>query len=129
VLAPLVSVPSFIPGFTVRTATTTLVTNRKKGRTNGRTIPRSTKRRTSKSSRNYRERNKAIREPPIQARFVRYERNLSRTQNSSPTRQGDEMDIETKLDLLLIELEVYAKMIEQLEKDMVAFNEWLQAQL
>ncbi len=39
------------------------------------------------------------------------------------------MDIETKLDLLLIELEVYAKMIEQLEKDMVAFNEWLQAQL
>jgi len=39
------------------------------------------------------------------------------------------MDIETKLDLLLIELEVYAKMIEQLEKDMVAFNEWLQDQL
>jgi hypothetical protein len=35
------------------------------------------------------------------------------------------MDIETKLDLLLIELEVYAKMIEQLEKDMVAFNESL----
>jgi hypothetical protein len=39
------------------------------------------------------------------------------------------MDIETKLDLLLIELEVYAKMIEQLEKDMVAFNEWLQTEL
>jgi hypothetical protein len=39
------------------------------------------------------------------------------------------MDIETKLDLLLIELEVYGKMIEQLEKDMVAFNEWLQTQL
>jgi hypothetical protein len=39
------------------------------------------------------------------------------------------MDIETKLDLLLIELEVYAKMIDQLEKDMVAFNEWLQTQL
>jgi hypothetical protein len=38
------------------------------------------------------------------------------------------MDIETKLDLLLIELEVYGKMIEQLEKDMVAFNEWLQTQ-
>jgi hypothetical protein len=39
------------------------------------------------------------------------------------------MDLETKLDLLLIELEVYGKMIEQLDKDMVAFNEWLQAQL
>jgi hypothetical protein len=39
------------------------------------------------------------------------------------------MDIETKLDLLLIELEVYGKMIEQLEKDMVAFNESLQTQL
>jgi hypothetical protein len=39
------------------------------------------------------------------------------------------MDIETKLDLLLIELEVYGKMIEQLERDMVAFNEWLQTQL
>jgi hypothetical protein len=38
------------------------------------------------------------------------------------------MDIETKLDLLLIELEVYAQMIEQLDKDMVAFNEWLQRQ-
>jgi hypothetical protein len=38
------------------------------------------------------------------------------------------MDIETKLELLLIELDVYAKMIEQLEKDMVAFNEWLQTQ-
>jgi hypothetical protein len=39
------------------------------------------------------------------------------------------MDIETKLDLLLIELEVYGEMIQQLEKDMVAFNEWLQTQL
>jgi len=38
------------------------------------------------------------------------------------------MDLETKLDLLLIELEVYGKMIEQLDKDMVAFNEWLQTQ-
>jgi hypothetical protein len=38
------------------------------------------------------------------------------------------MDIETKLDLLLIELEVYAKMIQQLEKDMREFNEWLQTQ-
>jgi hypothetical protein len=39
------------------------------------------------------------------------------------------MDLETKLDLLLIELEVYGKMIEQLDKDMVAFNEWLTVQL
>jgi hypothetical protein len=39
------------------------------------------------------------------------------------------MDLETKLDLLLIELEVYGKMIEQLERDMVAFNEWLQTEL
>lgn len=39
------------------------------------------------------------------------------------------MDIETKLDLLLIELEVYGKMIQELERDMVAFNEWLQTQL
>ena len=39
------------------------------------------------------------------------------------------MDIETKLDLLLIELEVYGKMIEQLDKDMVAFNEWLKTEL
>ena len=36
------------------------------------------------------------------------------------------MDIETKLDLLLIELEVYAQMLDKLEKDMVAFNERLQ---
>jgi hypothetical protein len=35
------------------------------------------------------------------------------------------MDIETKLDLLLIELEVYAQMLNQLERDMVAFNESL----
>jgi hypothetical protein len=39
------------------------------------------------------------------------------------------MDLETKLDLLLIELEVYGKMIKQLERDMVAFNEWLQTEL
>jgi hypothetical protein len=39
------------------------------------------------------------------------------------------MDIETRLDLLLIELEVYAEMIQKLEKDMVAFNEWLQTEL
>jgi hypothetical protein len=39
------------------------------------------------------------------------------------------MDVETKLDLLIIELEVYAKMIQELERDMVAFNEWLQTQL
>lgn len=35
------------------------------------------------------------------------------------------MDIETKLDLLLIELNVYAEMIEKLERDMVAFNDLL----
>jgi hypothetical protein len=39
------------------------------------------------------------------------------------------MDLETKLDLLLIELKTYGKMIKDLEKDMVAFNEWLQTQL
>ena len=39
------------------------------------------------------------------------------------------MDLETKLDLLLIELNVYAEMIEQLDRDMVAFNEWLQTEL
>jgi hypothetical protein len=39
------------------------------------------------------------------------------------------MDLETKLDLLLIELNVYGEMIQQLEKDMVAFNEWLQTEL
>ena len=39
------------------------------------------------------------------------------------------MDIETKLDLLIIELEVYAEMIAKLERDMVAFNEWLQTGL
>jgi len=39
------------------------------------------------------------------------------------------MDLETKLDLLLIELKVYGQMIKQLEKDMVAFNEWLQTEL
>jgi hypothetical protein len=39
------------------------------------------------------------------------------------------MDLETKLDLLLIELNVYGEMIKQLEKDMVAFNEWLQTEL
>jgi hypothetical protein len=39
------------------------------------------------------------------------------------------MDLETKLDLLLIELNLYAEMIEQLDRDMVAFNEWLQTEL
>ena len=39
------------------------------------------------------------------------------------------MDLETKLDLLLIELNVYAEMIEKLDKDMVAFNEWFQTEL
>jgi hypothetical protein len=39
------------------------------------------------------------------------------------------MDLETKLDLLLIELETYGQMIKELEKDMVAFNEWLQTEL
>jgi hypothetical protein len=39
------------------------------------------------------------------------------------------MDLETKLDLLLIELETYGKMIKDLERDMVAFNEWLTVQL
>ena len=39
------------------------------------------------------------------------------------------MDLETKLDLLLIELETYGKMIQELERDMVAFNAWLTAQL
>jgi hypothetical protein len=35
------------------------------------------------------------------------------------------VDIEMKLDLLLIELNVYAEMIEKLERDMVAFNDSL----
>ena len=39
------------------------------------------------------------------------------------------MDIETRLDLLLIELKVYGEMIQQLERDMVKFNEWLQNEL
>jgi hypothetical protein len=39
------------------------------------------------------------------------------------------MDLETKLDLLLIELNVYGDMLQQLERDMVAFNEWLQTEL
>lgn len=39
------------------------------------------------------------------------------------------MDLDTKLDLLLIELNVYSEMITQLERDMVAFNEWLQTEL
>jgi hypothetical protein len=38
---------------------------------------------------------------------------------------GIEMDIETKVDLLIIELDVYAQMLDQLEKDMVAFSESL----
>lgn len=39
------------------------------------------------------------------------------------------MDLETKLDLLLIELNTYGKMIEELERDMVKFNEWIALQL
>jgi hypothetical protein len=39
------------------------------------------------------------------------------------------MDLETKLDLLLIELETYGQMINELERDMVKFNEWLQTEL
>lgn len=39
------------------------------------------------------------------------------------------MDLETKLDLLLIELETYGQMINELERDMVKFNAWLTAQL
>ena len=39
------------------------------------------------------------------------------------------MDLETRLDLLLIELNVYGEMIKELERDMVAFNEWLQTEL
>jgi hypothetical protein len=39
------------------------------------------------------------------------------------------MDLETKLDLLLIELQTYGEMINELERDMVKFNEWLQTQL
>jgi hypothetical protein len=39
------------------------------------------------------------------------------------------MDLETKLDLLLIELQTYGEMINELERDMVKFNEWLQTEL
>jgi hypothetical protein len=39
------------------------------------------------------------------------------------------MDLETRLDLLLIELETYGKMIQELERDMVKFNDWLQSEL
>jgi hypothetical protein len=39
------------------------------------------------------------------------------------------MDLETRLDLLLIELNVYGKMISELERDMVKFNDWLQKNL
>jgi hypothetical protein len=39
------------------------------------------------------------------------------------------MDLETKLDLLLIELETYGQMINELERDMVKFNAWLTTQL
>ena len=38
------------------------------------------------------------------------------------------MDIETKLELLSIELDVYAEMIDKLERDMVAFNERIQTE-
>jgi hypothetical protein len=39
------------------------------------------------------------------------------------------MDLETKLDLLLIELQTYEEMINELEREMVKFNEWLQTEL
>jgi hypothetical protein len=39
------------------------------------------------------------------------------------------MDLERKLDLLLIELETYGQMINELERDMVKFNEWLKTEL
>jgi len=39
------------------------------------------------------------------------------------------MDVETKLDLLLIELQTYEEMINELEREMVKFNEWLQTEL
>jgi hypothetical protein len=39
------------------------------------------------------------------------------------------MDLETKLDLLLIELQTYGEMINELERDMVNFNEWIQTEL
>lgn len=39
------------------------------------------------------------------------------------------MDLETKLDLLLIELQTYGEMINELERDMVKFNDWLQTEL
>lgn len=38
------------------------------------------------------------------------------------------MDIETKLELLSIELDIYAEMIDKLERDMVAFNERIQTE-
>lgn len=38
------------------------------------------------------------------------------------------MDIETKLELLSIELDVYAEMLDKLERDMVAFNERIQTE-
>jgi hypothetical protein len=55
----------------------------------------------------------------------RRNRNTNRAEESRTIRKGTQMDIETKLDLLLIELNVYAEMIHQLERDMVAFNESL----
>jgi hypothetical protein len=39
------------------------------------------------------------------------------------------MDLETRLDLLLIELNVYGEMLNELERDMVKFNDWLQTNL
>lgn len=39
------------------------------------------------------------------------------------------MDLETRLDLLIIELNVYGEMINELERDMVKFNEWLEKNL
>lgn len=38
------------------------------------------------------------------------------------------MDVETKLELLSIELDVYAEMLDKLERDMVAFNERIQTE-
>jgi hypothetical protein len=39
------------------------------------------------------------------------------------------MDLETRLDLLLIELNVYGEMLNELERDMVKFNDWLKNEL
>ena len=41
----------------------------------------------------------------------------------------NEIHLETKLDLLLVELNVYGQMIEELANDMDSFNQWLKTQL